>query len=100
MLGDYQIDEILCKWCWEASVDFHTLYYTATRYKPTDKNECEITIYYPFPGYLIGKAGVYIDKYKQELEKELNRKVKINFVEVNIPMSPGEWDKYLAARGF
>lgn len=100
MIGKYGIDEILCKWCDEASINYHAVYYTATRYIPTDKNECEIIIYYPFPGYLIGKAGVYVDKYKQELEKELNRKVKINFVEVSIPMSPEEWNKYFEARGF
>lgn len=93
MIGKYGIDEILCKWCEEARIDHHLVYYNL-------KEGCELTIWHPFPGFLIGKAGVYIDKYKQELEKELNRKVKINFVEVSVPMSPEEWNKYFEARGF
>ena len=46
------------------------------------------------------RFNVYIDKYKQELEKELNKKVKINLIEVSVPMSPEEWNKYFKARGF
>lgn len=99
MIGDYAIDEVLCNWCKEAGVDHRSIYYTVTHYIPT-KEGCEVVIYHPHPGLLIGKAGVYVDKYKQELEKELNRKVKINFVEVSVPMSPEEWNKYFEARGF
>ena len=100
MLGDYQIDEVLCKWCDEVGVDHHMIYYTATPYSPTSKKVCEIIIYYPRPGYLIGKAGIYVDKYRQELEKCLETEVKIRFVETNVPMSPEEWDEYFQSRGF
>lgn len=98
MIGKYGIDEILCKWCEEAKIDHHLVYYNITN--RIFKKRCELIIYHPFPGYLIGKAGVYIDKYKQELEKELNKKVEINLVEVSVPMSPEEWDEYIEARGF
>ena len=100
MLGDYQIDEVLCKWCNEAGIDHHTVYYTATPYTPTSEKRCEITIYYPRPGFLIGKAGMYVDKYRQELGKCLKTKVEVHFVETKTPMSPEEWDKYFEARGF
>lgn len=92
MIGKYGIDEILCKWCEEAGTDHHLVYYNL-------KKKRELTIYHPFPGCLIGKAGVYINKYKQELGKELNRKIKINLIEVSVPMSPEEWDEYCKARG-
>lgn len=98
MIGKYEIDEILCKWCEEAGIDHHSVYYNTTKY--THKKRCELTIYHPFPGYLIGKAGIYINKYKQEFEKELNRKVKINLVEVRVPQSPEEWNEYCKARIF
>lgn len=98
MIGKYEIDEILCKWCEEARTDHRLVYYNITNY--IHKKRCELTIYHPYPGYLIGKAGVYINKYKQELEKELNRKVKINLIEASVPMSPEEWNEYFKARGF
>lgn len=98
MIGRYEIDKILCKWCEEAGADHHLVYYNITHhvFKKGDK----LTIYHPFPGRLIGKAGVYINKYKQEFKKELNKKVKINLVEISVPMSPEEWVEYSKARGF
>lgn len=98
MIGKYGVDEILCKWCEEAGIDYRSVYYNITHH--IIKNGCELTIYHPFPGYLIGKAGVYINKYKQELEQELKEKVEINLIEARVPMSSEEWKMYFKSRGF
>ena len=41
-----------------------------------------MTIYAEHPGYLIGRAGVHIDKFKESLKEEFYRDYEIKFVEI------------------
>lgn len=40
----------------------------------------ELTIYFTYPGYLVGRGGLLFDKYESKLKEE--RVTKITFVEV------------------
>lgn len=41
-----------------------------------------MTIYAEHPGCLIGKAGVYVNKFKDRLKEEFYRDYQIKFVEI------------------
>ena len=73
--------KILNAWCAEAHVTSPVGYY----------NDYEtITIFTDKPGWLIGKAGTLVEKYKTLFNEEFHKDYKIKFIEVqggfaNIP---------------
>ena len=61
-------------WCKEAHYTRPVGYYN-------DLNGT-MTIYAEYPGYLIGRAGVHIYKFKESLKEEFHRDYEIKFVEI------------------
>lgn len=41
-----------------------------------------MTIYAEYPGCLIGRAGVFVNKFKESLKEEFHRDYEIKFVEI------------------
>lgn len=69
------ICSILENWCKEAGVKTPVGYYWNTSQKCWE-------IYTDRPGFLIGKAGVLVDKYKNMLNKRFYCNYKINIYEI------------------
>lgn len=74
--------KILNEWCNEAEVKSPIGYYNDL--------DASIIIFTDSPGRLIGKAGMLVEKYKEQFNEEFHRDYKINFIEVrggfaNIP---------------
>lgn len=42
-----------------------------------------LTIYTDLPGYMIGKGGCLVEKYKEKIQKEFPNIKKINFIETD-----------------
>ena len=61
-------------WCKEAKYTRPVGYYNDLR--------GTMTIYAEHPGYLIGKAGVYVYKFKESLKEEFHKDYEIKFVEI------------------
>ena len=61
-------------WCKEAHYTRPVGYYN-------DLNGT-MTIYAEYPGYLIGRAGVYVNQFKESLKEEFHRDYEIKFVEI------------------
>jgi len=57
-------------------------------------HEVVVTIHTARPGIVIGRGGQRVEEIRKELEKETERRVRINIVEVRQP----ELDAYLVAR--
>lgn len=57
-------------------------------------NEVSITIYTSRPGVVIGRGGQRVDEMRLHLEKLIDKKVRLNILEVQQP----ELDAYLVAR--
>lgn len=43
-----------------------------------------LTIYTAFPGYLIGKGGERIDRYKERISNELRKHISIQLIETEL----------------
>ena len=69
-----RIKEIIERWCKDAGVTTPVGYY--------DDRSGNIEIYTDRHGWLIGKGGEKINKFKEELEKEFNVKYNIEFIEI------------------
>ena len=66
--------KLIENWCNEAKYTRPVGYYNDLR--------GTITIYAEYPGRLIGRAGVYVYKFKENLKEEFHRDYEIKFVEI------------------
>lgn len=66
--------ELIEKWCKESGVTTPVGYY--------NNHSGTIKIYTDRPGWLIGKGGENVNKFKDELEKEFNMKYNVEFIEI------------------
>ncbi len=57
-------------------------------------NQVSITIHTAKPGIVIGRGGQKVEELRQALERDLNKKVRLNIQEIRQP----EMDAYLVAR--
>jgi ribosomal protein S3 len=76
-----RLPNILKKWKEESgvtnSIQFKRLFSRSTNGK------CKLTIYTSRPGWLIGKAGCYADKYITEIKKEFGYIESIEIIETD-----------------
>ncbi len=54
-----------------------------------------VTIHTAKPGIVIGKSGEKVERLRQQLERDTNKKIRLNIVEIRQP----ETDAFLVARG-
>jgi len=57
--------------------------------------QVSVTIHTAKPGIVIGKSGQKVEDLRQQLERETNKKIRLNIVEIRQP----ETDAYLVAKG-
>lgn len=97
----WDVIEVVRRWCEEAHVDIKRVMFKIDK---SNKNLDIIKIYTDRPGYLIGKAGSILDKYRKkmlEVDSEYRLKynikydIKIELNEVHTVMSKEEENIYL-----
>ena len=49
------------------------------------RNEVKVTLHTGRPGMVIGPRGAEVDKFREELEELINRKVNVNVIEIKHP---------------
>ncbi len=49
------------------------------------RNEVKVTLYTARPGVVIGPRGAEVDKFREELEELIDRKISINVIEIKEP---------------
>ncbi len=57
--------------------------------------QISVTIHTAKPGIVIGKSGEKVERLRQQLEHDTNKKIRLNIVEIRHP----ETDAYLVAKG-
>jgi small subunit ribosomal protein S3 len=58
-------------------------------------NQVTVTIHTAKPGIVIGKGGQKVEELRQQLEREVGKKVRLNITEIRTP----ELNAYLVAKG-
>lgn len=70
-----RMKELIENWCKECKVT------TPVGYDKNSSN-ATLTIYTVFPGYLIGRGGEKVNKFKEALRQEYGKPYTVKFVEV------------------
>ena len=66
--------KLIENWCKEAKYTRPVGYYNDLR--------GTMTIYAEYPGHLIGRTGIYINKFKEVLKKEFHKDYEVRFEEI------------------
>ena len=66
--------KLIENWCKEAKYTRPVGYYNDLR--------GTMTIYAEYPGLLIGRTGIYINKFKEVLKKEFHKDYEVRFEEI------------------
>lgn len=97
MISGIIINEVIRDWCDECGIP-----YTSVMFRKLWQNPGEIEVFTDRPGWLIGKAGVMLNKYTEKLQEKINKYkgneiISIKIIETERVISIKEEEDNIAA---